>query len=472
MPTALFTIVAKNYLAQARALMESAANLSPDAERFAVLVDEPEGRFDPAAEPFEVVPCGDLSVQDLPALRFRYSLVELSTALKPHSAQYLFDRGFDRVVYLDPDILLYQPLDRIFTELDSADVLLTPHLTEPLDDGCRPDEQDILRAGTYNLGFLALKRSQPAADLLEWWRRRLEHLCIADPEQGLYVDQRWMDLAPGLFPRVRVVRDPGWNVAYWNLASRPVRIGSEGPTAAGRPLVFFHFSGFDPLQPGAFVESQSRFLASEIGDAARLVEQYRETLLRHGYADCSEWPYTWASFADGDPIPDDLRVRFRDDPALAASVDDPFSASGRSALAAADRPLDPDWLQALSAGIPGFRRRMAAEISGPDLHVRIERHLAAPDQETGLPRLARLLLAARPDLERRYGPPDARAASYLAWLLTYGAAEYRLPRGLLGSLEGSWSKALARLSPREAAKMRLRRAALSFGARRARPAPL
>ena len=45
------------------------------------------------------------------------------------------------------------------------------------------------------------------------WRRD----CIVDPERGFFVDQRWMDLVPGLAEDFHLLRDPGFNVAYWNL---------------------------------------------------------------------------------------------------------------------------------------------------------------------------------------------------------------------------------------------------------------
>jgi hypothetical protein len=39
-----------------------------------------------------------------------------------------------------------------------------------------------------------------------------------------------MDLAPGLIPSLFVLRDPGYNVAYWNLSSREVRRADGGYT--------------------------------------------------------------------------------------------------------------------------------------------------------------------------------------------------------------------------------------------------
>ena len=39
--------------------------------------------------------------------------------------------------------------------------------------------------------------------LLDWWGERLETDCVVAPERGYFVDQRWMDFAPGLVPELR-----------------------------------------------------------------------------------------------------------------------------------------------------------------------------------------------------------------------------------------------------------------------------
>ncbi len=94
--------------------------------------------------------------------------------------------------------------------------------------------------------------------LLDWWSERLATDCLVAPERGYFVDQRWMDLAPGLIPRLAILRDEGYNVAYWNLPSREVTRDGERYTVNGRPLRFFHFSGYDPDHPDRLSKHQDR----------------------------------------------------------------------------------------------------------------------------------------------------------------------------------------------------------------------
>ena len=240
MQTVVFTIFAKNYLAHARALMDSVKRHHPEVGLSAVLVDHADGYFDPLAEDFEIVSSEELAIQASREFHFKYSLLELSTAVKPYAMQFLLDRhGAKNIVYFDPDILLYSSLDSILSGLQSHSFLLTPHLTSPLWDDRRSTELDILRSGAFNLGFLALRDGAESRALLSWWQSRLEDHCRVDLAGGLFVDQRWMDLAPGLFPSMGILRDPGCNVAYWNLSHCEVERRGEQWLVNGEPLVFF-----------------------------------------------------------------------------------------------------------------------------------------------------------------------------------------------------------------------------------------
>jgi hypothetical protein len=114
------------------------------------------------------------------------------------------------------------------------------------------------------------------------------------PDLGLFVDQKWVDLVPGLFAPVAVLTDPGLNVAYWNLAARPVRRDGARWTAGGAPLRFVHYSGYDPAYPAEVSKHQTRLAMSDVGPAAALFDAYRERLLAEGWRACSRWPYSWA----------------------------------------------------------------------------------------------------------------------------------------------------------------------------------
>src|SRR5918998_3044730 len=153
------TIIAKNYLAFARVLGRSLAENAPGV-RFSVLViDAHEGYIGPSREPFELITPADLELPEFGRMAAMYDVLELSTAVKPWLLRRLLARADGgSVVYLDPDIEIFSPLDELDERIREHGLVLTPHATAPMPrDGRRPTEQDILIAGAFNLGFIGLR---------------------------------------------------------------------------------------------------------------------------------------------------------------------------------------------------------------------------------------------------------------------------------------------------------------------------
>jgi glycosyltransferase involved in cell wall biosynthesis len=324
------TIIAKNYLAQARVLMESVRLWNPELRRIVIVVDRIEGCFDPSKEPFDVVLSEDLNIPKSKWFHFKYTLLELSTAVKPYALEFFLHRyDLDKVLYLDPDIKVYASLQPLLDMLDRSSVVVTPHLTDPLEDDLAPSELDILRCGTHNLGFIGISGSPESHRFLKWWQRKLYDLCVVDPPRGLFVDQRWMDFAPSLFAGVAILRKPGYNVAYWNLNARKIDRFEDGFTVNGEPLYFFHFSGFDPKDAETFSRHQTRFRLSDLEPVTReLVLGYRDDLLSRGFEVCRTWPYAYGRFSNGFLIPDIGRPLQYESDEITDLVEDPFSEEG------------------------------------------------------------------------------------------------------------------------------------------------
>jgi glycosyltransferase involved in cell wall biosynthesis len=281
------TIVGSNYLAYAEALLVSVHEHHPDARRVIVVVDVDDRET--IATSHEVMTLADLGLDPLEVQHRRaiYTLLELATSVKAAALSALLVRGAATAVYLDPDIVLYRPLIDLEAMASTHQIVLTPHLLRPLEmDGRNLTELQILVAGVFNLGFIAV--SPDARPFLQFWGERLRRHCRIDPEHGLFVDQRWVDQVPALFQHT-VVRDSGWNVAYWNLHERPLARLDDGTILAGdRPLVFFHFSGHDPLDGVLLSRYQApapRILLSQYPLVADLCRAWREQVLANGHAE-------------------------------------------------------------------------------------------------------------------------------------------------------------------------------------------
>ena len=281
MRTEFFTICARNYLAFAVTLGQSLLRHHPRDRFTAWLLDR--GETPPLPPEIQVRWIQDDAVaeDEFTDLTFRYNILELATAIKPACIIRHFQEGAARVVYLDPDIYVFRPLREVTAAFDAgARGALIPHILRPLpQDGAHPDDLDILRSGTFNLGFLALGSGPETDALLDWWWGWLRTHAFSDPRSGVFTDQKWMNFAPLFCPGLELLRHPGYNVAYWNLPQRALSRSGEEWRVDGEPLVFFHFSGFDPGKPQTLSKHQTRIVVKPWSDLAKLLNFYAEEVL-------------------------------------------------------------------------------------------------------------------------------------------------------------------------------------------------
>ncbi|MEO6567237.1 MAG: hypothetical protein ABIO94_00630 [Opitutaceae bacterium] len=305
MKTAICTILAKNYVSFSRTLFASFQALHPGVPCYALIVDEWRGFLRQADEPFAIVSLDELGIPDLKATTFKYDITELSTAAKPFLLDHLLrTQGIDKLLYLDPDILVTGDLSALFSALDSADFIVTPHVdTDYPDDGHEPNDKFILLSGIYNLGFFGIRKSDNAFAFLDWWKHKLTTKCVIDHAIGYFVDQRFIDLAFGLFSGFTIIRDTGYNTAYWNVHSRAISRENQIWRSNNRPLYFFHFSGYNPLRPRKISKYLTRYTFEARPDLQPIFAEYTAKVLAHNFDETSKWPYTFGKYENGESIP-------------------------------------------------------------------------------------------------------------------------------------------------------------------------
>lgn len=321
---AFFTICSNNYMPFAKVLLESVRRHHPDAALFVCLADEPidwPGLYD---GDFTVVPANTLGIPEFRSFAFQYDIMEFNTAVKPFMFIHLLETlGFGQAVYFDPDILMLAPLSGVLGELAAgASLVLTPHLRQPAEGDSDPDDVLIMLAGVYNLGFLAVSRCEEASRIMHWWARRLRVQCVNQQRDGLFVDQKFMDLVPGFAPSARICHDAAVNLAYWNLRQVVLEGGEDGWTVDGRPLVFFHFSGFDARDLRQLSKHTRHFRTGLSAPLTALMRLYAGLLIERGYGTIPSDTYAYGRFRSGTVIPPLVRRMFRDQ--SASWPEDPF----------------------------------------------------------------------------------------------------------------------------------------------------
>ncbi len=286
--TVCFTLCSKNYLAHATALATSFRLHHPEDRLIIGLVDTLSDSEAELVRGYETLQVDHLQEPAIENMKARYNIIELNTAVKPYYIDYFFKRlGADKVIYLDPDILLFERLDHVTLALDIYSFVLTPHFMTPLYDRYFLREQLVLNTGTFNLGFFAIRHDSVGTSLIEWWRKKLYDECLMDQSRGYFVDQKWMNLSICHFENYCIDKHPGLNVAHWNLHERKI-----APAPAGKyivngcaPLIFFHFSTYKPDQPDAIARAQNRFTFETRPDIVPLFQRYQEQLRLHRYGE-------------------------------------------------------------------------------------------------------------------------------------------------------------------------------------------
>ncbi len=303
MKQSVITIASKNYFSHVRTLMESLKEHKPEWDRFVVLVDrytdeENERPLIEREDLYKIIYLHELAIEQLTAMSFNYNILELNTAVKPWALEHLFKIGYDTAVYLDPDICVYGNMPEIDEELREADkIILTPHCTQSIPDGNICNERLLMQTGVYNLGFLGLSKGENIISLLKWWQSKLENECRENIKEGLFVDQKWMDLAPCFCQNVKILRHSGYNAAYWNQSVLKTSAKEDGIYFNGQKLQFFHYS-------------YTRYLNTDDRHIRKLLEDYIQKQLKNDKKLYKKMPYGLAVFNDGTKIYDFLRKSY------------------------------------------------------------------------------------------------------------------------------------------------------------------
>jgi hypothetical protein len=199
-------------------------------------------------------------------------------------------------------------------ELDaSSGIVLTPHYLEPAPSGQAFSEGHLLHVGVYNLGFCAVNRS--ADEFLRWWWGHLSSECLHDPLEGLFVDQKWMDIGSVLFDATSL-RHYGYNVGVANLHERPVVADSDGYRIAssGDSLRLFHFHAFDPRRPEALYSkliTRTATLGARNEAVEALAREYAKLLIDNQRQAGPQPAYIYGSDTTGRRISRRMRHAYR-----------------------------------------------------------------------------------------------------------------------------------------------------------------
>lgn len=319
--TAICTIVSANYINYAEVLAESLRDYHPEII-FYVLVVDAENVSTQEENGFTAITCEQIGVSNLTRRRFKYNVTEFCTSVKATFIKHLILQGNDKVIYLDPDILVTRRMVGLMDELRDHDILLTPHLDCPTpEDGKGPDYISMMLTGAYNLGFIALRKSDNSSAFLNWWERQLEVRCCDEQDVGLFTDQKFLDIAVTIFRGFKILKNPGYNVAPWNIYSRRLSKNESEWFCNGMPLYFYHFSNYGTRLPYQIASYVSRDDLNSRPDLKLIYDLYAQKLRNHKV---KQLGYRFDFFYDGTRISQSIRKYYRSNIDIFWNTPEPF----------------------------------------------------------------------------------------------------------------------------------------------------
>lgn len=299
--TAVVTVSTVNHFHKVRTLMGGVARCFPEAARVVCCVDA-----DGAVAPETVTAHMTVNAQELGFPRFRQSAFALPAtglccALKPAAALHAIERtGAECALYLDNDMALYRNPSELLDALETHSMVLTPHITEPLPRAALPNCEILQQYGIWNAGMFGARADSDALGFLRWWSDIMNEPRRLSGSRGW--DQQWLEFAPSMIDKVKSLRDPSYNVAVWNLASRQLTRKGSGWEVNGMPLTTFHFSWFDENDPTRWLRTGASCNLAINEELVGLGEDYANALLSLADQEFTAKEYGFARYRNGQSI--------------------------------------------------------------------------------------------------------------------------------------------------------------------------
>lgn len=331
MKTSFCTICCSNYLPKATALAKSIKSFHPNIDVILCLVEKELPENFPLNNHFnKVVLAKDLPLENFDWYIFKYDQLEGSTFVKATLLKYIL-LSYDKVIYLDPDIYLYSDLNPI-VNLDQ-DIIVTPHQITPCSNLEVIDSSIIgfLLCGIFNLGFIAIKKSDDAINFLNWWEHKLKYYAFLDFNRGLFTDQKWIDIAYTQF-NIFCLNKFGYNVANWNINERNLEIEPDGSITVNdtERLAFFHYSSIDSGKDLRIF----KLLANE--KTLKIVNQlrtnYKDEIRNFNYKEITQTDWSYNYYNNGEKINKLSRLTFFKSKEIRKILINPFNSSNEYIL--------------------------------------------------------------------------------------------------------------------------------------------
>lgn len=185
---------------------------------------------------------------DLKKIETSRSRVEYYFTMSPCLPLYILDQRNDLedITYLDADLYFFDSFKIVFEEIGDASIAVIPHnyVSEMIKNG-------VEKNGIFNVGWITWKNNVIGRKCLEWWREKCIEWCYDRHEEKRFADQKYLDFWPDLFKDIKILCNPGFNLAPWN-AGNYFFEKKEALYVSGQKIIFYHFHGLKQMNEREF----------------------------------------------------------------------------------------------------------------------------------------------------------------------------------------------------------------------------
>jgi hypothetical protein len=318
----IFTSICANYYHKAATLAQSVKTHMPDVTFVVCLLEREMFEKAQNSSYFDrVVLAKEAWNGNFERFIFKHRLVEASTSVKAQFFKFLYQEYPEETqfVYLDPDIMVYADFVELKHLLKQRPIVLCPHLLQP---GNIDMEISSTAHGVYNLGFLAVNASDEAQRFINWWAERLFLYCYDDIPNGIFTDQRWIDLAPCFFD-VEIFKHRGYDFATWSLLDAGMYEENGQVFVKGDPLRFIHYSGYGDTLNNCI----KNWLPEGEHPFRKLHAEYSAIHDANNQDGVSKISWSYDYYESGEKVDDIIRLKYRKEPDLMYLVANPYNLS-------------------------------------------------------------------------------------------------------------------------------------------------
>jgi len=277
----IFTICSANYLASAKTLQQSVLMHNPGNKFIYIIADKINNRIPlEFFEGVEFIEAENLEIPYFTEILNNYNLTEFNTAIKPFAIEYLHKKyNAEKFIFFDPDIIVFKNVDFIWDHLNTYDFIVTPHLLEPIvNEEFYHHQVAALNTGIFNFGFVAFNYSNNTEKIISWWKHHMINHGHSNSIIGEFYDQKIMNLLPIYTDKLLILKNPGCNVAGWNVHERTITKTNNGYLVNNTELIFYHYSGFIFDNSSNFISKHNNLKIENNKFIKEILDLYRNGL--------------------------------------------------------------------------------------------------------------------------------------------------------------------------------------------------